>query len=159
MAAAVGPARWNSHRGRFFLGITAAVMLLGGCTSETEVLPRNSETDASTGECPQDGSDSVIIEWVDFFKYRGVTYTNSYHLGRKIVPDEVGSVYARVRCHLADHVTDPGYKSRSGDAAYLPVGQKMRRIKAQPPTQVLATFRQGRWAAYVSDAYLRRMDR
>ena len=159
MAAGLDPANRISHRSlRFSLGVIAAVMLLGGCTFETEVLPRNSGTDTSSQDCPYGGSDSVIIEWVDFFKYRGVTYTNSYDLGRKIDPNEVGSVYARVRCHLADQVTDPSYKSRSGDAAYLPVGKKMRRVKGHPPTQVLATFWQGRWSAYASEAYLGKMD-
>jgi hypothetical protein len=61
---------------------------------------------------------------------------------------ELGPVYATVTFKVADHVCDPNYRPRDGDAAYLEVGTDLYAIRGQPPAQAIAARHDGRLWVY-----------
>lgn len=65
----------------------------------------------------------VMIDWVDFLKWDGVTYVAvpgppASPLAAGALGGQVGAVKKKV----ADVVTDPAYRTQDGDAAFLPIG-------------------------------------
>lgn len=89
-----------------------------------------------TAACSQEGTKSVI-DWVDFLKigdkrYIGVyeaVLTNESYLGE----EEIGEV----KFTVGDVVTKTDYKIKNGDAAYLPMGTKIKAIKGIPSEDVV----------------------
>ncbi|MEE6449167.1 hypothetical protein RAH41_01190 [Gottfriedia acidiceleris] len=72
-----------------------------------------------------------IIDWVDFVRWNGVEY-NGIQSGilsnEKFIDEKVGEVKFRV----ADHVTNPSYKIKDGDAAFHEKGTDIYSIKGNP---------------------------
>ncbi|PGM57353.1 hypothetical protein [Bacillus sp. AFS053548] len=72
-----------------------------------------------------------IIDWVDFVRVNGVEY-NGIQSGilanEEFIDEKVGEVKFRV----ADHVTNPNYKIKDGDAAFHEKGTAIYSIKGNP---------------------------
>jgi hypothetical protein len=74
------------------------------------------------------GTSSVQIEWINFVKVQGILYAVPF-VGESTIPSSLqGSVVASVRFQVADHVDDPNYQTRDGDAAFLPVGTPIYQV-------------------------------
>src|SRR6185369_9465766 len=62
---------------------------------------------------------NVIIDWVDFVQFNGVTYLRSVENGAPLQEADLGAQYATVRFKLNGNVDDPSYHPKDGDAAFL----------------------------------------
>ncbi|WP_299094220.1 hypothetical protein [uncultured Metabacillus sp.] len=73
----------------------------------------------------------TIIDWVDFIKWDGIEY-NGIHSG--VLADEkfIGEKLGEVKFKVADNVTNPGYKTKDGDAAFHEKGTEIYKIKGNP---------------------------
>ncbi|GIP39415.1 hypothetical protein J31TS4_26950 [Paenibacillus sp. J31TS4] len=79
----------------------------------------------------------AIIDWVDFVKLNGHTYTSVWNRALadpKLVGEEAGHVNFKV----ADVVTDPYYRTQDGDAAFLGIGTKLYRVEGFSKEELLA---------------------
>ncbi|MBS4201633.1 hypothetical protein KHA93_18630 [Bacillus sp. FJAT-49732] len=73
---------------------------------------------------------NVTIDWVDFLQFSGEKYNRSQ---LEIAdPDLIGEKIGEVKKTLDDNVKDPDYKSKDGDAAYLPAGTALYEVKNEP---------------------------
>ncbi len=84
-------------------------------------------------------------------KFDGTTYSTDSVYGRRVTPADVGDVFARTRCKLADEVTDPSHQPRDGDATFLEPGTPVHEVVGYDPTFRLAARRDGRWTIYEAD--------
>jgi len=100
--------RLNMH----LLMVVLLLLLLAGCRS----LPIGGH---------------AIIDWVDFIKCNGKMY---YGIHTGIVADEkfIGEKLGEVKFQVANHVTNPNYKIKDGDAAFHEKGTEIYRIKGKP---------------------------
>ncbi|PGS49318.1 hypothetical protein [Bacillus sp. AFS041924] len=72
-----------------------------------------------------------IIDWIDFVKLDGVEY---YGIQTGIIADEkfIDGKLGEVKFKVADHVTNPRYKIKDGDAAFHEKGTEIYSIKDNP---------------------------
>ena len=88
------------------------VMLLGGCSRFN----------------PDSFGQSSTIDWVDFVKLHGKSYTGTFQSvigdAAAVTPQVVGEVSFKV----AEVVTNPSYRTKDGDAAFLDIGTKLYRV-------------------------------
>jgi hypothetical protein len=100
----------------------------------------------------QPSSNGVQIDWVDFIRFGGITYTTSpVGAGHALNASDLGSVFATVSFKLEGNVQDPGYQSKDGDAAFLNPGTKVYVVKGYNPTFRLAAYQNGTIHLYESD--------
>ncbi len=95
---------------------------------------------------------SVIIDWVDFIKFDGITYLASFdHTGRSLQESDLGPIFASVRFRLDGNVHDPDYHSQDGDAAFLDAGTPVYTVKGYKPQFRLAAHRDGSIVLFEAD--------
>jgi hypothetical protein len=99
--------------------------------------------------CPSGGG-SAVIDWVDFVKLEGTSYSSDHAYG-EVTQEDLGEVLARTRCKLADVVTDPRYRSQDGDAGYLEPGTEIRELVGYDPGFRVSARRDGEWVIYEAD--------
>jgi len=90
----------------------------------------------------------TAIDWVDFVRLGDRHYSNEYGT---ILADPslvTGEVVGTVKFKVADAVTNPGYRTRSGDAAFLPKGTKLYRIEGYTPDEAIAARDETRIGGY-----------
>lgn len=74
---------------------------------------------------------NVVIDWVDFVKWNGVEYDGIFN---GVLADEsfLDKKIGEVKFRVADHVSDPEYKTKDGDAAFHEKGTPIYSIKGEP---------------------------
>lgn len=77
------------------------------------------------------------IDWVDFLKLNGVSYTGSQH---EVLTDssKLGEEIGSIAFQVANHVHDPHYVTKDGDAAFLAKGTVVRAIEGYPNHEIVA---------------------
>jgi hypothetical protein len=84
-------------------------------------------------------SSGSSIHWADFVQFDGIFYLRQVEMnGRALTAKDLGAQYATVKFELNGQETNPSYRRRDGDAAYLPVGTSVYRVTGYPPTFLLA---------------------
>ncbi|WP_141434517.1 hypothetical protein [Bacillus sp. 03113] len=70
----------------------------------------------------------TTIDWVDFIKWNGKEYNGIYS---GVLADEqfIGKKIGTVKFKVADHVNNPNYKTKDGDAAFHEKGTEIFAIK------------------------------
>ena len=86
----------------------------------------------------------VIIDWVNFVRFGGVTYLASIDTGRELQPADLGARFATVRFRLDGNVHDTSRQTEDGDAAFLDAGTPVYRVNGYSPTFRLAAHQDGR---------------
>ncbi|WP_440705824.1 hypothetical protein [Heyndrickxia oleronia] len=79
----------------------------------------------------------IVIDWVDFMQINGKHYTGSQQLvisKQTLVKDKIGEV----RFEVNEHVKNPKYKIKEGDAAYLSKGTSVYSIEGYPDHSIVA---------------------
>ncbi|MEH7098149.1 hypothetical protein [Neobacillus vireti] len=73
----------------------------------------------------------TVIDWVDFVKWNGVEYDGIFNgvlADKRFLDKKIGEV----KFQVADHVSDPEYKTKDGDAAFHEKGTPIYSIKGEP---------------------------
>ncbi|QHS23503.1 hypothetical protein GWK91_11275 [Virgibacillus sp. MSP4-1] len=88
---------------------------------------------AGSGEAagPTGTNEHVMIDWVDFVKLNDVQYTG-LHQSVIANPDRIGKQIGKVKFKVADNVTNPQYRVKNGDAAFLAKGTKIYAVEQKP---------------------------
>ncbi len=100
-----------------------------------------------------DKSVVVMIDWVDFIKFNGITYLRTTFQTNSI-PAEDLSAYDKIQFKVADVVTDPGYQNKDGDAAYLEIGTPVYSIQGYSPEFRLVALRGQQQIIFEADTNL-----
>jgi hypothetical protein len=77
--------------------------------------------------CNQHGTHTEI-DWVDFIKWQGKEYHAVYN-GFISDPSLIGDKIGVTNFKVSENITDTGYKTKDGDAAFLPKGTALYNIK------------------------------
>ncbi|RAV20471.1 hypothetical protein [Paenibacillus contaminans] len=79
----------------------------------------------------------TIIDWVDFLKLNGISYTGQWSA---VVTDpaQIGGEIGKVKFNVADNVHHSGYKTKEGDAAFLPKGTVVYEVNGYPDRSFVA---------------------
>ncbi len=93
----------------------------------------------------------VVIDWVNFVRFGGVTYLASFDTGRELQPADLGTPFATVHFRFAGNVHDPSRQTRDGDAAFLDAGTPVYRVNGYAPTFRLAARQEGRIMLFEAD--------
>ena len=80
----------------------------------------------------------VVIDWIDFLKWNGVTYVAGPNAGAQLPATALGAQIGTVKKKVADVVEDPAYQTQDGDAAFLPIGTAIFSITDYRPSFRLA---------------------
>lgn len=109
--------------------------LLPGCVKSS---PTSNETRPSihvSTISPTSGNVIVNIDWVDFIRFNGITYLRTFqpHFGFSPYTEEELKYSDKIRFRVEGNVTEPGYKIKDGDAAYLDEGTPIYSIKGYSP--------------------------
>lgn len=94
---------------------------------------------------------NVVIDWVNFVRFGGITYLANGDAGRELQPADLGTRFATVRFRLDGNVHDPGRQTEDGDAAYLDAGTPVYRVNGYAPTFRLAAHQDGRIVLFEAD--------
>ena len=105
-----------------------AALALAACTLPGTAAP-----------CPQ-------IDWVDFVKVGSTMYVAGQGSvdATPLQDPDLGAVYATVKFKVADHVCDPNYRPKDGDAAFLEPGTQLYVVRGVAPAEALAARHDGR---------------
>lgn len=109
-----------------------AILFLCGC-SHLKTIPFEGNT---------------VIDWVDFVRLGERDYSSEYGTvlaDPSLVTDEV---VGTVKFKVADVVTNPRYRTKSGDAAFLPKGTKLYRIEGYSADKAIAARDEKRIGGY-----------
>ncbi|HEY3369089.1 MAG TPA: hypothetical protein VGK74_28870 [Symbiobacteriaceae bacterium] len=80
-----------------------------------------------------------MIDWMDFVRLDGITYVaNHLDQGRPLTLADLGPHYGTVRFRVSDNVSDPEYRVKDGDAAFLAPGTKLHAVNGYNPRFRLA---------------------
>ncbi len=124
--------------------LMVVVVLLSGCSSmKKSLFPGNS-----------------VIDWVDFVKLNGISYTGLYQHVIKDPNDVTNQVAGEVNFKVADVVTNSKYKTKSGDASFLEIGTKLYRVKGFEENEIIAAedvTKIGGYRLYASDEFAKTM--
>jgi hypothetical protein len=128
----------------------AAVLVIAGCGSDPAPTGTSIEETEAADTCPPaDAGGNAMIDWVPFVVVDDVHFQSTYP---EVTVDEpaLGEVVSTVRCKIADHVGNPEYVIRDGDAAFLPVGTELREVIGYRTDFRLAAHEDGKWRVYES---------
>lgn len=118
-------------KGRVLM-IAAILMLLAGCSRQ--------ERDGITVQAE--------IDWVDFVMLNGHSYTGLYNSiiadPANVTEEEAG----RTAFKVADVVSNPDYTIKDGDAAFLPIGTVLYKVKGYTADQLIAAKNKDRIGGY-----------
>lgn len=82
--------------------------------------------------------EDVIIDWVDFVKYKDQEYNAAYEL---VISNETfveKKPIGKISFKVANVITDPGYETKNGDAAFLNKGTQIYAIKGISSEELIA---------------------
>ncbi len=95
----------------------------------------------------------VAIDWIDFVRHDGVDYAAPMlPRGRDLTPGDLGPQAATVCFQVSDHVEDPAYHLKDGDAAFLAPGTPLYAVEGYKTSFRLAAYFGGRIVLFESDA-------
>jgi hypothetical protein len=115
------------------------------------VLAACASLSSSNGQSSSD-SQHVQIDWVDFIRFGGITYTTPpVSSGYALSARDLGPVFAVISFKLYGNVQNLGYQSKDGDAAFLDAGTKVYTVKDYKPAFRLAAYQNGEIQLYESD--------
>lgn len=78
-----------------------------------------------------EGSGTAAIDWVDFVKWNGVEY-HGIHTGILADKSVIGKKVGQVAFTAADHIDDPSYETKDGDAAFYKKGTGLYAVNGHP---------------------------
>lgn len=142
-----GPAseiREGTHMNKIVLGLLLIIELLSGCEHSNPI------------------KGNAVIDWVDFVKLNGVTYTGLWENVIKDPSDVTDQVVGKVKFKVADVVTNPNYRTKEGDAAFLKEGTKLYRVKGFEAVEIIAAKAEnviGGYRLYAGDDYFKTIRR
>lgn len=130
-----------------------AVLLLIPLTGCGEAQgPAAVRTTSSGDSCAsQDADVGAAIDWVPFVRVNGLMFLATSSPPVAVPESQVGPTVMTVTCTIDGEVTDPGFRPRDGDAAFLPVGTELREIDGYRPDFRLAAWEEGAWRVYEVD--------
>jgi len=108
--------------------VLVSVMVFGGCMTKN----------------------AVLIDWVDFVKWDGVTYEKAYNDGNAIVVPAklIGERIGTVEKNAPSEVDSPDYKPEDGMASFLPVGTEFFVIDGYNSKEYIAVYTDGVYTLY-----------
>lgn len=130
---------------RILMIMMGLVVFLGGCTT-------GMNTNSIRG--------NAVIDWVDFVKLNGHSYTGLYEQVLKNPNDVTDEIVGEVKFKVGDVVTNPNYKTKAGDAAFLEIGTKLYRVNGFKSDELIAAKddnRIGGYRLYAGDDYAKTM--
>ncbi|WP_276357866.1 hypothetical protein [Cohnella caldifontis] len=127
-----------------WLGVLMAVLFLYGCSNmQDNPIKGNAE-----------------IDWVDFVKLNGKSYTGMWEGVIRNPKDVTDQVVGKVRFKVADVVTNPEYRTKDGDAAFLAKGTELYRVKGFGSDELIAAKDEtkiGGFRIYAEDGFRKTM--
>jgi hypothetical protein len=103
----------------------------------------------------------AVIDWVDFVKLNGYTYTGLYNRTLQdpgLVTDRAAG---EVKFKVADVVTNPNYRTKDGDAAFLEMGTKLYEVEGFAVHELIAVHdehRTGGYRLYAEEGFAETID-
>ncbi|GAA3404264.1 hypothetical protein ACFFNY_26370 [Paenibacillus hodogayensis] len=99
--------------------------------------------------CCLAGCGQVVVDWADFLKLNGVSYTGDW---QTVIVDasSIGEPVGEVKFELAasKHKNNSRYKTKDGDAAFLPAGTRVFAIKGVSDHSLVAAAVDGAFNGY-----------
>ena len=94
---------------------------------------------------PNNNNPGIEIDWVDFIVLNNINYLGNYNGDNKYEQGSIDGVIGKVTFNVSKNVKDPAYKIKNGDAAFLPVGTEIYKIKGFKPEFRIAVNADGVW--------------
>lgn len=101
--------------------LLAVCLLLGGCSHANSNLTRG----------------NAIIDWVDFVKLDGRSYSGLHQSVIRNPKDITNQVVGKVKFNVQG-VSNPSYHTKDGDASFLQEGSKLYRVQGYEPDVLIA---------------------
>lgn len=138
-----------TSRGLKAVGILVALPLFGACG---QAGPDVGRPPAASSPCPPPdgtGASTANIDWVPFVRVDGQMFQARVANAPVVVSDDrIGGTVATVSCRISDVVSNPSYRPRDGDAAFLPAGTELHAFDGGRPDLRLAVHEDGAWRVY-----------
>jgi len=106
------------------------VLVITACSSEKKIQPMPTN--------PVSEEAQVIVDWIDFVHVKDREYIASYDLAISSEQYVEPKPFGTVEFKIGGVVTDENYKSKNGDASYLPIGTQLYAIKGLPTEEIMA---------------------
>jgi hypothetical protein len=133
---------------------STAVLLLAlmSCSGQEDptVVTRADPADASSAPAcpPSDADGDAMIDWVPFVTVDGLMFQRALSPAGTVDESRLGPTVATVTCTIGDSVRNPDFRSRDGDAAFLPAGTDLREVAGYRADFRLAAWEDGAWQVY-----------
>ncbi|MBA9084867.1 hypothetical protein FHR92_001328 [Fontibacillus solani] len=128
---------------RILMIMMGIVVFLSGCSTSVDPNPIKGNS---------------TIDWVDFVKLNGDSYTGLYGRVLKNPGDVTDEVVGEVKFKVGDVVTNPNYKTKAGDAAFLEIGTKLYRVNGYKSEELIAAKDEnqiGGYRLYAGDDFVK----
>lgn len=94
----------------------------------------------------------VMIDWVDFIVLNDINYIRNTDGDYELIEDGIDGIIGEVKFNVSENIKDTEYKVKNGDAAYLPKGTKVYKLKGYKPEFRIAVSIEGEWRIYEADS-------
>lgn len=130
------------------------LVLITGCGAEQGPGPAAVTTTTTTADgCPppSGGDGGAAIDWVPFVRVDGLMFQATFSPRVTVPESELGATVMTVACTISQSVSNPEYRPRDGDAAFLAAGTELREITGYRSDFRLAARENGAWHVYEVD--------
>lgn len=100
---------------------------------------------------PPDAVGSAAIDWVPFVRVHGLMFQKTFSPAATVSGSDLGGTVITVECAIGEMVSNPNYRPREGDAAFLAQGTELREINGYRPDFRLAAWEDSAWRVYEVD--------
>jgi hypothetical protein len=138
--------------------VAVLLLALAGCGAGGDPAAVGTVTSPSAagktlgGGCPPPDADgNAAIAWVPFVRVKGLMFQKTFSPAATVSGSDLGGTVITVECAIGETVSNPSFRPRDGDAAYLAEGTELREINGYRPDFRLAAWEDGAWHVYEVD--------
>ncbi|CAM3293813.1 hypothetical protein PALU110988_14120 [Paenibacillus lupini] len=140
--------------------LSSLLIVVVGVIGYWALTQEKDPVNAPVNDLNKDQSQSIegnaIIDWIDFVKLNGLSYSGLYDGVLVDSSDMTDHVVGEVKFKLADVVSNPDYRTKDGDAAFLAIGTKLYEVKGFKHEELIAAKDDraiGGYRLYVGEAF------
>ncbi len=133
------------------IATTAAIVAGQPRGNEPIAGPSTEATPTATAStCPPTGKDAATlqIDYIDFVRFGGREYIGEWTPARALPTVLIGQRVGTVSCTISQIKPAVDYRSKDGDAAFLPAGTPLYAVRGYPASARLAAPRDGEYVLY-----------
>ena len=137
--------------GRRFVCLLLFLLCLTACGPKESAPPPGRAPDGSAADAETSGGErwEVIVDWADFIRYDGRTYSGDWHQ-TTLAEAEIGERLGAVEAGVPQHVYEVPVELPDRSAFLCPIGTELYAVRGRDVTEAIAALVDGTYYLYTA---------